>query len=408
MQLIERQRQLGGALVGYLIATIGVITLVPFTFRLPARLTLTGFTTLSDLVQNIILFVPLGFFAGFAGRRPLVVGAMVSLTVEVAQQFIPGRFPSLLDLATNSLGAALGGICYHAVNAAIGRTGQTFGVRALDLPLLGSTYLLVPLVWLSSLASTYDPGRAWLTALPLLAGAVVLGAVDRHYFRVIGCPRHLGPSVASGWAAVAVVPGWYRSPWVVIASVGMTTLLTALFSALVASSETVGRRYEIPTVRRALVPLVVFIGILSLWPVSEFGSSWTAAIGWTRSAVALGQGGLLAILELMAGATVAGFAIAEARGRAVESSARTRGVLLLFGGGLATAVEGVRGFHPQHGASLLEGLLLMAATGFGGSLYRHQRAFVIAALGRVSIGATMADQGRMVPPFPALGAPKWR
>jgi hypothetical protein len=72
--------------------------------------------TLSDVVINLLGFVPLGLVLGVWLRRRraggLVLGALLamamSLAIEVGQVWLPGRFPSLLDLALNTAGGVLG------------------------------------------------------------------------------------------------------------------------------------------------------------------------------------------------------------------------------------------------------------------------------------------------------------
>ena len=79
-----------------------------------------------DLSLNVILFIPLGVLGRRSLRRagvaPLpallatVGGSMaLSLTMETAQHFIPGRYPSLLDVTMNAGGAALGIVADMAV-----------------------------------------------------------------------------------------------------------------------------------------------------------------------------------------------------------------------------------------------------------------------------------------------------
>ena len=66
---------------------------------------------LAEVIQNVLLFVPLGLALALGNTRALraiAAGALLSLAVEVAQQWIPGRDPSVGDLVFNTLGTALG------------------------------------------------------------------------------------------------------------------------------------------------------------------------------------------------------------------------------------------------------------------------------------------------------------
>ncbi len=79
-----------------------------------------------EVIANVVLFVPFGFFLYTAlcrrGRRcwssavlTLLIGALVSLTFELTQFFLPGRTSSLLDVVANASGAALGSIIAGAL-----------------------------------------------------------------------------------------------------------------------------------------------------------------------------------------------------------------------------------------------------------------------------------------------------
>jgi hypothetical protein len=75
-----------------------------------------------DLAVNLLGFVPLGLLVAWAGgRRGLVAatvfGASLSLLIELAQVWIPGRDSSGIDLICNALGALLGGVLSLAVYA---------------------------------------------------------------------------------------------------------------------------------------------------------------------------------------------------------------------------------------------------------------------------------------------------
>jgi glycopeptide antibiotics resistance protein len=74
--------------------------------------------SIPDIVQNVVLFMPLGFFwARSWPRRSLLasgalaalLGFALSLTVEILQTMSEVRTPSATDLVTNTLGAGLGG-----------------------------------------------------------------------------------------------------------------------------------------------------------------------------------------------------------------------------------------------------------------------------------------------------------
>ena len=75
----------------------------------------------SDVVSNVLLFMPWGFLLAFwlAGRGraylavaslALVSGALISATVEFLQLFAPSRYSSIIDLVTNTFGSTVGAL----------------------------------------------------------------------------------------------------------------------------------------------------------------------------------------------------------------------------------------------------------------------------------------------------------
>jgi glycopeptide antibiotics resistance protein len=86
--------------------------LMDFRLASPARLA-------GDALLNLVVFVPLGWLLG-RGLRSLTASratrrlsvtafcAVLSLTVETVQYFLPTRYSSAIDVLTNTLGSFLG------------------------------------------------------------------------------------------------------------------------------------------------------------------------------------------------------------------------------------------------------------------------------------------------------------
>ena len=115
----------GGSLVHNQIAG-GPDLLIPEKYRIEDHPLLMPFWKgfdLPDIVENIVGFAPLGFllYAYFSMRPPVrrtalivvVLGALVSLTVEVLQSHLPTRQSDSTDVITNTLRTWLGVVPYR-------------------------------------------------------------------------------------------------------------------------------------------------------------------------------------------------------------------------------------------------------------------------------------------------------
>jgi hypothetical protein len=74
-------------------------------------LEIRGLRGFADSIANVLLFLPLGAAAAyrFAGwRRPVLGALLLSISIEVVQLALPGRFTSPSDVVFNTLGASLG------------------------------------------------------------------------------------------------------------------------------------------------------------------------------------------------------------------------------------------------------------------------------------------------------------
>jgi hypothetical protein len=102
------------ALVALSVAAILLATLHPDGRYTPSGWSWTfgsGEAALAEALQNLILFIPFGIGVALCGARlsrAALLGALLSFAVEFAQQWIPGRDPSLGDLVSNTISTTLG------------------------------------------------------------------------------------------------------------------------------------------------------------------------------------------------------------------------------------------------------------------------------------------------------------
>ena len=99
---------------------IGTETLVPrpekvaLVEQTPIWCLICGDLGMLDVLLNVLLFVPLGAglaLRGLSWRRAMLLGAGLSLAIEVTQYFaIPGRDASLSDVLTNTTGTLAGSL----------------------------------------------------------------------------------------------------------------------------------------------------------------------------------------------------------------------------------------------------------------------------------------------------------
>jgi glycopeptide antibiotics resistance protein len=110
----------------------------------------------SDIVQNILLFMPFGFLGYFSlvyksswSRKAAVValGASLSAGVEFLQIFSPVRFPALSDVIFNTLGTACGLLVAMAFKRSVlGFKNQPQTRRFLDAPSAFPAFVFAMLV----------------------------------------------------------------------------------------------------------------------------------------------------------------------------------------------------------------------------------------------------------------------
>ena len=387
----ETGARLGGAVLVFVAAVVGAITLQPFRFAWPARVEIMLWAGWFDVLANVALFVPLGFvFAltraarrtgGIGGTggtsrgtlaRALIGGALASLAIEFTQLFEPGRFPSPVDVATNALGALLGAWVHARAARRLGADTPLVGRLALELPVMGLVYVTLPLCTLAavSTAATDAPTIAGVSpravALALLAvfGGSLLGTVQR---RQLGPALALGPAgaglVAAGWFLVGALPAAASAPRVLALGIALAAGAAWDVGRRATWPPSAERRFEAEAL---MLAAPFFAGYLLLLPVGD------PPLGPDAST----QLGIMRHVETLAAYTVGGYLLAEAWGRRQLRYRHTAWRVGLAAAAAAATLAGVRAWHGVEGASLLAIATHAVAAAYGGWLYHLQRAHV--------------------------------
>jgi hypothetical protein len=165
----------------------------------PVSCLVCGDQGLQDVIQNVLMLLPLGLFLGLAGFGPgraALLGFLLSLTVEVLQYFVvTGRDAAISDVITNTTGAALGAAFAPHLGSVV-RPGRLLAGR-----LAIAAVLLFAAVWSFgawALEGSTGAGN-WrgrfpgdLPDAPALSGEAVRASIN-------DVPLALAPASLPGW-----------------------------------------------------------------------------------------------------------------------------------------------------------------------------------------------------------------
>lgn len=374
--------RLFSALLGYVTLIILLMTLNPFYVALPKEISYKFDSSLDNLILNIVLFLPVGFlYRLITGRRgAFLLGAGISFGIESIQLFIPARTTSVIDLLANTVGAALGAMLLSLVAPRIDISPNVLSRLRLETPLMGLTYLLIPLLWIDSLALNEAPYRWLLTTLIGILGSIIFSDLFRHWWADVDIRVAGFASLAAGfWFLIGVGPGLLRSRETLLIGFGIM-LLTALLTALPRSGQE--RRFERHTLQRIFPIFALYLLLLSVWfPFHPFGE-WHGFFGFTDRVTDTSLYALYPRLEYLAAFTVLGYLIAEWHGRLELSLTQDLPRLLWITTGVALILEILSGFQSERGASLVRLALAVVGAVFGGTMYHLARAHIRFLLGR--------------------------
>ena len=210
----QRQFALSNALLLYMVGVVLLITLIPFQFHIPQRISNIRAINLNDSITNVFLFIPLGFLFRLSRRNhkdtlclhALGFGILISVVIEITQVFLLGRYTSVIDVMTNGAGAWVGALIFSLIKGHLNQT-RIAGVFALELPLMNLVYLLIPLIWLNGLSAGNELTRVWLLVVLGLFGAIVLSSLYIHRLRYVErLSSNKVTFLAMGWFFVAALP----------------------------------------------------------------------------------------------------------------------------------------------------------------------------------------------------------
>ena len=385
MQSADTGTRLGLALLGYMLVVTLIVTLLPFQFHWPRQWRVRVDGPGLDIAANVLLFLPLGFLYRLAFRRGralrvLWIGALFSTCIEAAQLFESTRQASFVDVAANALGAWFGALAFEAAMRSGKADGRLIGWLALELPLMALTYLLVPLLWVSSLAGGGGL-RSVMTILPGLVGAILLGGIQRNYFGPRGAaePRQTA-AFAAIWFLCGAFPLLSRQPLYLVCGAAAVGALCWVLARRPMRETGGSRRFEVPLLKEAAPVYATYLLMIVALPLRSGMGDWSFTVGFPE--IASNQLEILRLIELLAAFTLVGYMVAEFRGR---SDARYRDAvsrLLAWGVVLTLATEVMLGYQQGYGASPARGMLLALAVLYGGWLYHLQRAHVVRLLSR--------------------------
>jgi hypothetical protein len=361
------------ALLGYVILIILVLTFNPFYLAIPNRIKLDLEAYPPHMLENVILFLPVGFLYRLTTKRrgAWLLGALISIVIESAQIFVPARGTSPIDVLTNTLGAGVGALFYDLLSPRMSLTQKTIGRLRLETPLMSFVYLLIPLLWVNGLALADSNQRWQLTFLIGICGAIVFNDVYRNWLDSKGPRLIIYVSLSTGvWFLFGTGINLlhpFPSLWVILAVV----LIAAILSIM--PRRFAERRFEHSTLQRLIPIFALYIILLALWPPNQPFTDWHGMIGMSNQVQAGALRDLTPRIEYVVAFSILGYLTTEWRGRAELTVTRDLPGLLAVAGVSALVLEILVGFQAGMGASLVRFVLATMAALYGGAIYHFLR-----------------------------------
>lgn len=336
------------------------------------------------MVANIFLFIPIGFLFALTQKNSkapfcfhaLGFGIFLSLTIEFAQIFVHGRTSSVIDILTNGSGAWMGAIFVRYLRNKLSED-WTIKLFSFEMPLMNIVYLLIPLMWLNSLATGDEKDRLWFLMLPGLFGAGVLSSI---YVYRNNALKNYAPNQFSffvfGWFIMASVPALINFPIHVVAFGICIGLIARIWVRLLRKIHISERRFELPTLKKLLPLFIIYLLLLTVWPTTLPFKDWQSHVNLLEFTFDKRMVFTFRFIEIVAAFTLLGYIIAEMRGRRKESFFETFGWVYLMALCASVVMALLRSFPPPFEFNIFEMVLIVSASLYGAAIYRLQLATI--------------------------------
>ncbi len=383
MQQRSATQVLSYVLFFYMCAVTSVITLIPFRFAFPmdhAKFSLFGGP--SDAILNIFLFVPLGFLFHLINfkkmrkwqKHAFVFGFLFSCVIEFLQLFLEKRCTSPTDILMNGLGALLGAYIYQQFNNRMRlRNQRTVGLMVLDLPVTNILFLLIPQLWLNSLAMGRTLQRYWLALLIGLVGVIIITGIyhQRKNFQQIISPLGMA-GFTSAWYFIGAALSITKQPFMVLMISAFLGILTFLLAKTGKQKNVQIKSFEIRLIKIIIPIFILYLIGLIYFPLISPQMKWQFRFGLSAIPEDPPNVVIFSLLEYLAAFSLFGFMVSLWLAKSETALLKKKVVISGIIFGVAGVLELIRGFHPQFESSLTQ-YLFAGIAGFAGILiYRVQ------------------------------------
>jgi VanZ family protein len=323
-------------------------------------------TSFPDLIANVLLYMPLGFSVACAARPRIgwpaafviatMLGASLSICVELIQHFLPSRTTDLSDVLWNTVGVILGA------------TGGTFAAHSVRghgarvLRVADPIALLLAGAWIADrlwpFAPVLDVSHVKNALKPLLLHPQLVPAdVLRHGTCWLAFAALLQAALPGPWSRMFAVGAMIGGPFVALIIVGRTITASSVVGAALAIAAwyLLSRRSPTATARAISVLLVATILCVGLAPYTLMDTP--RPFDWIPFR-AFVDGSILA-------ASAAFLTKAFLYGTAVWAMARAGLGLAVSGGSLAAllvAIGWAQTYLPGRSAGITDGAIAVCMT----------------------------------------------